>query len=114
MKAIHLVDHISYNMESKIIININSMFRAEVRVYSYIYKTIGKDKFEVDQTDSEIEWYLNDKKVNYKGFKELYNKLYGEKSYNELEKDVRKSAEDKVETRIKTGQSFKEIIISNI
>ena len=63
------------------------MFQIEASVYSMVAKiadSYGKpaipgvgNKYSHDVTGVELGFLINNKKVNYTGFKELYNQLFG-------------------------------------
>ena len=102
MRAVHLNDQISFNMNTNVAIHVDPMIRAEVMVYAYVYGD-KKTGFKLDTMDTEITWYLNGKRVKPDGFRELYVKLYGKESLNTLIKDVCTEAEKLVEGRVTTS-----------
>ena len=102
MRAVHLNDYISFNMNTNVAIHVDSMIRAEVTIYTYVYGD-QKTGFKLDPMDAEITWFLNDKLVKSDGFDELYVKLYGEKQLDTLIKDVCTEAENLVEGRVSTS-----------
>ena len=111
MRAVHLNDHITFNMNTTVAIHVDPMIRAEVIVYAYVYGD-QKTGFKLDTMDSEINWFLNDKRVKSDGFRELYIKLYGTKDLNTLIKDVCTEAEKLVEGRVAT--SFPDVLKDQI
>jgi len=111
MRAVHLNDQISFNMNTNVAIHVDPMIRAEVLVYTYVYGD-QKTGFKLDTMDTEITWYLNAKRVKPDGFRELYVKLYGKEQLNTLIKDVCTEAEQLVEGRVAT--SFKDILNDEI
>ena len=102
MRAVHLNDQISFNMNTTVAIHVDPMIRAEVLVYAYVYGD-KKTGFKLDTMDAEITWFLNGKRVKSQGFRELYVKLYGEKQLDTLIKDVCTEAENLVEGRVSTS-----------
>ncbi len=111
MRAVHLNDHISFNMNTEVAIRVDPMITAEVKVYAYIYGD-KKTGFKLDTMDAEITWFLNGKRVKSQGFRELYVKLYGEKLLNKLIKDVCTEAENLVDGRVAT--SFPDLLNDKI
>ena len=54
------------------------MFQIEARVYSMVSEVPGATKkWGHDVTEIELGFLINGKKVNYTGFKTLYNQLFG-------------------------------------
>ena len=55
------------------------MFQIEARVYSIVTAIPGTttNKWCHDITEVELRFLINDKKVNYTGFRTLYDQLYG-------------------------------------
>ena len=58
------------------------MFQIEARVYSMVSEVpgIGK-KYGHDISEIELGFFINGKRVNYTGFKTLYNQLYGKDTF---------------------------------
>ncbi len=111
MRAIHLNDQISFNMNTEVAIHVDSIIRAEVMVYAYVYGD-KKTGFKLDTMDTEITWYLNGNRAKSDGFRDLYVKLHGKELLNTLIKDVCTAAEQLVEGRVAT--SFSDIINDEI
>jgi hypothetical protein len=57
------------------------LFQVKARVYS-MKELCSKGRHDV--TDIELDFLVNNKPCAYRGFKELYEKLYGENSFNEF------------------------------
>lgn len=57
------------------------LFRVDANVYSNAYSINEsiKEIYEHDIHDIEFDFYVNGKRCKYEGFKELYNKLFGDK-----------------------------------
>jgi len=111
MKAVHLNDDISFNMNTEVAIHVDSLITAKATVCSYIYK--NKDGgWSADTMDCEIDWLLNGESVRYNGFLKLYTQLYGQEKLDKLIKDVGTEAEQLVEGRVAT--SFKDILNDEI
>ncbi len=107
MRAKHISDQISFNMNTEVAIHVDLMIKAEVLVYAYVYGD-NRTGFKLDTMDSEINWFLSDKRVKPDGFRELYVKLYGKEALDKLIHNVCRAAEKLVEGRVAT--SFKDII----
>ncbi|MCP4484736.1 MAG: hypothetical protein GY823_09285 [Flavobacteriaceae bacterium] len=107
MKAVHLNDYISFNVNANVAIHVDSLISANITVYTYVYPT--KDGgFKTDAMDCEIDWLLNGERVKSEGFRDLYTKLYGEDKLHKLQKDVCTEAEKLIELRV--SNKFKDII----
>ncbi len=111
MRATHLNDQITFNMNTEVAIHVDSIIHAEVMVYTYVYGD-RKTGFTLDTMDTEITWYLNGKRTKSDGFRDLYVKLYGKEPLNTLIKNVCTEAEQLVEGRVAT--SFSDIINDEI
>ena len=111
MRAVHLNDHITFNMNTTVAIHVDPMIRTEVLVYAYVYGD-NKTGFKLDTMDTEINWFLNDKRVKSDGFRELYVKLYGKEALNQLIHNVCREAEKLVEGRVAT--SFPDVLRDQI
>ena len=111
MRAIHLTDHITFNMNTNVAIHVDPMIRAEVLVYAYVYGD-NKTGFKLDTMDTEITWFLNNKSVRPDGFRELYTKLYGKEALNNLIHNLCREAEKLVEGRVAT--SFPDVLRDQI
>ena len=61
------------------------MFQIEARVYSMVSEVpgIGK-KYGHDITEVELGFFINDKKVQYTGFKTLYEQLFGKDTFGDF------------------------------
>ena len=58
------------------------MFKIEAGVYSMVTAIPGAtNKWGHDVTEVELKFLINDKKVNYTGFKTLYDQLYGKDTF---------------------------------
>ena len=44
--------------------------------------------------DTDLNFFMDGKQVNYKGFKDLYEKLYGEKTFEDFEKNLVEKLEE--------------------
>ena len=66
MRAVHLNDQISFNMNTTVAIHVDPMIRAEVLVYAYVYGD-QKTGFKLDTMDTEITWFLNGKRTKPQG-----------------------------------------------
>ena len=68
------------------------MFQIQARVYSMV--TQRGNIYDHDISDIEIEYIINNKKVKYCGFKNLYNQLYGENTFNKYNDEKYKEFEE--------------------
>ena len=61
------------------------MFQIEARVYSMVSEVpgIGK-KYGHDISEIELGFFINDKKVQYTGFKTLYEQLFGKDTFGDF------------------------------
>ena len=58
------------------------MFKIEAGIYSMVTEIPeATNKWGHDVTEIELKFLINDKKVNYNGFKTLYNQLYGKDTF---------------------------------
>ena len=57
------------------------MFQIEASVYSMVSMAPSPDKYNHDISEVELKFIINDKKVNYTGFKTLYNQLFGKDTF---------------------------------
>ena len=61
------------------------MFQIEANVYSMVSEVPGVgNKYGHDISEVELSFLINDKKVNYTGFKTLYEQLYGENTFGDF------------------------------
>jgi len=107
MKAVHLNDNISFTYNAEVAIHVDSIIKAHVSVYSYVFRT-ESGEWSLDPMDTEIDWVLNGKRVKEDGFRELYIKLHGEQELKKLVHDVCTEAEKLIEGRVAT--SFSDIL----
>ena len=111
MRAVHLNDNITFNMNTEVAIHVDSLITAKATVCTYVYK--NKDGgWSTDVMDCEIDWLLNGESVRYDGFLKLYTQLYGQGKLDKLIKEVCNEAEELVEGRVAT--SFKDILNDEI
>ena len=57
------------------------MFQIEASVYSMVSETPANGKYNHDISEIELKFLINGKKVNYTGFKTLYDQLYGKDTF---------------------------------
>ena len=61
------------------------MFQIEAGVYSMVSTVPGAtNKYGHDVTEVELSFLINGKKVQYNGFKTLYEQLYGENTFGDF------------------------------
>lgn len=107
MKAIHLTDYITFNINTNVAIHVDSIVSAEVMVYAYVFGD-QQTGFKIDTVDSEITWLVNGNRATSQGFRDLYTKLHGKEQLNTLIKNVCTEAENLVEGRVAT--SFPDLV----
>jgi len=59
----------------------DGMFKIEASVYSMVSEVPG-NKYDHDISEIELSFLINGKKVQYLGFKTLYEQLYGIETFN--------------------------------
>jgi len=64
------------------------LFTVKGTVWSHAIHNLKKDAYDHEISDIELSFEVNGKYCKYAGFKELYNKLYGDDSFNKFEKDI--------------------------
>jgi hypothetical protein len=57
------------------------MFQIEAGVYSMLRELPGVNKYDHDISEIELIFFINGKRVNYTGFKTLYNQLFGDNTF---------------------------------
>jgi hypothetical protein len=61
------------------------MFQIEASIYSMVSEVPGVgNKYGHDVTEVELYFFINGKKVQYTGFKTLYEQLYGENTFGDF------------------------------
>ena len=73
-------------------------FAIKATTQSFLFDGI-KTEWSADINDTELEFYVNDKRCKYVGFKELYTQLYGD-SFHTWEADLTRQIEEVVAKRI--------------
>ena len=74
------------------------IFAVKATTHSFLFDGI-KTEWGADINETELEFYVNDKRCSYVGFKELYNKLYSN-SFVTFEADLIRQIEEEVAKRI--------------
>ena len=59
------------------------MFQIEASIYSMVSNRVHSPHYDHDITDMDIQFFINNKRVKYNGFKDLYTQLFGENTFNE-------------------------------
>ena len=59
------------------------MFQMEASIYSMVSNRVHSPHYDHDITDMDIQFFINNKRVKYNGFKDLYTQLFGENTFNE-------------------------------
>ena len=74
------------------------IFTVNATTHSFLFPAVKTD-WGADINDTELEFYVNNKRCKYVGFKELYTQLYGN-SFNTWEADLTRQIEEVVAKRI--------------
>ena len=74
------------------------IFAVKATTHSFLFDGI-KTEWGADINETELEFYVNDKRCKYTGFQELYIQLYGN-SFNTFEVDLTRQIEEEVAKRI--------------
>ena len=74
------------------------IFAVKATTHSFLFDGI-KTEWGADINETEMEFYVNDKRCKYVGFKELYTQLYGN-SFVTWEADLTRQIEEEVAKRI--------------
>ncbi len=74
------------------------IFTVKATTHSFLFDGI-KTEWGADINETELEFYVNDKRCKYVGFKELYTQLYGN-SFVTWEADLIRQIEEEVAKRI--------------
>ena len=74
------------------------MFTVKSTTHSFLFDGI-KTQWGADINETELEFYVNEKRCSYVGFKELYDKLFSD-SFVTFEADVTRQIEEVVAKRI--------------
>ena len=77
----------SYSMSTGFTKDLN-LFKVNATVWSYV----GLNDHEIN--DIELSYWINGKYCRYVGFKELYEKLYGNDTFKKFESDITKEFEE--------------------
>ena len=59
------------------------MFQIEASIYSMVSNRVHSPYYDHDITEIDIQFFINNKKVKYNGFKDLYTQLFGENTFND-------------------------------
>lgn len=89
-------DYIRYSKGLEI--KVNDLITVKVNAFGglqYIESKAFGDLLILDDPDFEITYYLNGEETKWKGFMELYNKLF-KKNFKDLERDILEFAEKEV------------------
>jgi hypothetical protein len=74
------------------------IFAVKATTHSFLFDGI-KTQWGADINETEMEFYVNDKRCKYVGFKELYTQLYGN-SFVTFEADLIRQIEEEVAKQI--------------
>lgn len=81
-KVSEQVDYSAFTVLSKDL----GLFQVRAEIWSMV--TPQEDSFDHDITEICLEYSIDNKQCKRSGFKELYEKLYGEKSFFNFEKEL--------------------------
>ena len=71
------------------------MFTVNASTHSLLFPAVKTD-WDCDISETELDFQVNNKSCRYDGFKELYEKLHGDKSFRVFEADVIRQIEEEV------------------
>ena len=91
-KIIKEQEHADYSVRTVFTKDLG-MFKAEGTIHSCV-SWDGKGTCENDITEVETVFILNGKRCNFLGFRELYEKLYGNDTFKKFESDITKEFEE--------------------
>ena len=83
----------SYSMSTGFTKDLN-LFKVNATVWSYVGINDKKKVYNHEINDIELEYEINGKYCRYVGFKELYEKLYGNDTFKKFESDIAKEFEE--------------------
>ena len=89
-KSINLMHHVDVDM---------GMFKVEATSHTFLYPA-KETEWGADINDTELIFFINDKRCKYVGFRDLYNQLHGDGSFKDFEKDLFPQIEEVVAKRI--------------
>ena len=75
------------------------IFTVNASTYSFLFPAVKTD-WGADINDTELEFFVNDKRCKYVGFKELYDQLYGNGSFVGFEAALIRQIEEEVAKNI--------------
>ena len=75
------------------------VFTVNASTFSILFPAVKTD-WGCDITETELEFQVNNKRCKYLGFKELYDKLYGNGSFVKFEVDLIRQIEEVVAKNI--------------
>ena len=84
-KIIKVKEHVDYSVRTEFSKDLG-MFKVIGIVWSCVSEI--QNVYDNDITEIELMFILNGKVCKYLGFKELYEKLYGEKTFNQFYADL--------------------------
>ena len=89
-KSINLMHHVDVDMD---------MFKVEATSHTFLY-TPKETDWGADINDTELIFFINDKRCKHAGFKELYDQLHGQGSFKVFEANTIARVEDVVAKHI--------------
>lgn len=93
MKAIIKNQSLNYDYYNTYVIIIDDTTNVDVKVSANVYKIAKSiNCYDVEINDTEIDYYVNNKKTVYNGYKKLYTNLYGEAEFSKHEKQIEETA----------------------
>jgi hypothetical protein len=75
------------------------VFTVKATTHTFLFEAKDTD-WGADINETEMEFYVNDKRCKYVGFKQLYNQLHGDGSFVKFEADIIRQIEEVVAKQI--------------
>ena len=105
MKAIIKNQSLNYDYYSTYNISIDDTTNVDVKVSANVYKVANSIScYDIEINDTEIDYYVNNKKTIYHGYKNMYIQLYGETAFSNHEKQLEETAINEFKNSLKDKQ----------
>ena len=75
------------------------VFAVNATTHTFLFPAVKTD-WGADINETELEFYVNDKRCKYVGFKQLYNQLHGDESFVKFKVDIIRQIEEVVAKQI--------------
>ena len=93
MKAIIKNTSLNYDYYNTYNISLNETTSVDVKVSANVYKVANEiDCYDIEINDTEVDYYVYNKKTIYSGYKSMYTQMYGETQFSEQEKLIEETA----------------------